>query len=63
MRKIAKEYYLELAVFLAHHHTGQWSRGYRLLSKLRAKWSSNFEREAEQSEVYAYLVANYANRV
>lgn len=63
MRKIRKEDYLELAVFLAHYHSGQWSRGYRLLSRLQARWSSGFEREAEQSEIYQYLVANYANKV
>lgn len=63
MKKIPKEYYLELAVFLAHYHSGQWSRGYRLLSRLQARWSSSFEREAEQSDIYQYLVANYANKV
>ena len=63
MRKIRKADYLELAVFLAHYHSGQWSRGYRLLSKLRARWSSSFEREAEQSEVYQHLVEHYANKV
>ncbi len=36
MRQIRKCEYLELAVFLAHHHSGQWSRGYRLLCKLDA---------------------------
>jgi hypothetical protein len=63
MKKIRKHDYLELAVFLAHYHSGQWSRGYRLLSKLQARWTSAFEREAEQSEIYQYLVAHYANRV
>ena len=63
MRKIPKEYYLELAVFCAHFHSGQWSRGYRILSKLRASWSSNFEREAERSEIYQYLAENYGNKV
>ena len=63
MKKIRKCDYLELAVFLAHYHSGQWSRCYRLLSKLRARWTSSFEREAEQSEIYQYLVAHYANQV
>ena len=49
MRKIPKAYYLELAVFLCHFHSGQWSRGYRILSKLREQWSSAFEAEAEIS--------------
>ncbi|HXJ59199.1 MAG TPA: hypothetical protein VNU68_21270 [Verrucomicrobiae bacterium] len=63
MRKIRKADYLELAVFLAHYHSGQWSRGYRLLCRLQARWTSAFEREAEQTEIYQYLVANYANKV
>jgi hypothetical protein len=29
----------------------------------QARWTSSFEREAEQSEIYQYLVANYANQV
>lgn len=63
MKKIKKQDYLELAVFLAHYHSGQWSRGYRILSKLRASWSSNFEREAEQREIYSYLVEKYGEKV
>lgn len=63
MRKIHKADYFVLAIFLAHYHSGQWSRGYRLLSKLRAQWTSEFEREAEQSEIYSYLVENYAAKV
>jgi hypothetical protein len=68
MKKIPREYYLELAVWLSHYHSGQWSRGYRLLSKLmfppwNASWTSNFEKEAEESEVYQHLTANYANKV
>ena len=34
MRKIPKESYFELAVFLMDYHGGQWSRGYRLLCRL-----------------------------
>ena len=64
MKKIRKEDYFELAVFLMHYHSGQWSRGYRLLSRLRVRnISSAFEHEAEESEIYQYLVANYANKV
>ena len=63
MRKIRKCDYLELAVWLAHYHSGQWSRGYRILCKLKANWSSNFEREAEQSEIYQYLSVTYAGKV
>ena len=64
MRKIRKEDYFELAVFLMHYHSGQWSRGYRLLSRLNVQnISSAFEREAEESEIYQYLVENYADKV
>lgn len=63
MVKIPKEYYLELAIFLAHYHSGQWSRGYRLLCKLNARWSSNAEREAEDTWMYKYLVDKYTNKV
>lgn len=64
MRKIPKEYYLELYVFLMHYHSGQWSRGYRLLCRLGpAKITSACEHECEQSEIYQYLVDNYADKV
>lgn len=64
MRKIARENYFDLAVFLMHYHSGQWSRGYRLLSKLGlSNLSSNAEREIMESECYQHLVANYADKV
>lgn len=64
MKKIAKEDYLELAVFCMHYHSGQWSRGYRLLCKLKPlNVSSALERECEKSEIYQYLVDNYAGDV
>jgi hypothetical protein len=63
MKKIRKEDYFTLAIFCAHYHSGQWSRGYRLLCKLRAKWSSNDEREAEEDGLYLYLVANYGDKI
>lgn len=67
MRKIKRADYLELIVFLSHYHSGQWSRGYRLMSRMisqyRAHWTSGFEQQAEQSEIYQYLQANYANKV
>ena len=66
MKKIRKEDYFYLVIFLAHYHSGQWSRGYRLLCRLTkhgCNYTSAFEREAEQSECYLYLVANYANKV
>ena len=64
MRKIAKENYFELAVFCMHYHSGQWSRGYRILSRLRlSNLSSAAEQEATESECYQWLVANYAGKV
>lgn len=67
MKKIRKVDYLELIVFLSHHHSGQWSRGYRIMSRLidryRASWTSAFERQAEESEIYQYLVQHYATKV
>ena len=64
MRKIAKSNYFELAVFLMHYHSGQWSRGYRLLSRLSlSNLSSAAEHECTESECYQYLVAHYADKV
>jgi hypothetical protein len=64
VKKIAKEHYWELAVFLMDYHSGQWSRGYRLLCRLRAEnFSAALCDELRESEVYRYLVANYAKTV
>lgn len=64
MRKIAKENYFELAVFLMHFHGGQSSRGYRLLSRLGlSNLSSAAEHEATESECYQWLAENYGTRV
>jgi hypothetical protein len=64
MRKIAKENYFELAVFLMHYHSGQSSRGYRLLSRLGlSNLSSAAEQEITESYAYQWLVDNYAKKV
>ena len=64
MRKIKRSDYFELAVFLMDYHSGQWSRGYRLLSRLNpGNFSSEFCEECRQTEVYEYLVKNYAEAV
>ena len=65
MRKIAKEYYFELAQFLMDYHGGQWSRGYRLLCRLRigGNWSIALSDELRQTEAYEWLVVNYADKV
>lgn len=63
MKKIRKENYWELAVFLMDYHSGQWSRGYRLLCRLDANLSSNLCEELRQEPVYAYLVDHYSETV
>ncbi len=64
MRKIRKDNYWELAVFLMDYHSGQWSRGYRLLSRLRAEnFSSALCDELRETECYQYLVSRYAQSV
>lgn len=64
MPKLSKEYYFELAVFLMDYHSGQWSRGYRLLCRLGAdNFSSSLCNELRESEAYRWLVDNYATSV
>jgi hypothetical protein len=63
MRKIKKTDYFELAVFLMDYHSGQWSRGYRLLCKLDADITSSCAAECRESEIYNYLESNYAGSV
>jgi hypothetical protein len=64
MRKIAKQDYWELTVFLMDYHSGQWSRGYRLLCRLNpTNFSSALCEELRQGECYQYLAANYAGKV
>jgi hypothetical protein len=64
MRKIPKESYFELAVFLMDYHSGQWSRGYRLLCRLNpSNFSSSLCEELRESEIYQYLVKTYSERV
>jgi hypothetical protein len=54
----------ELAVFLMDYHSGQWSRGYRLLCRLDlSNFSSSFCEEMRESPVYEDLVERYANKV
>ena len=64
MRKLAKEYYWELAQFCMDYHSGQWSRGYRILCRLQVgNWTSALSEELRESEAYQWLVANYAGKV
>lgn len=64
MKKIKKENYWELCVFLMDYHSGQWSRGYRLLCRLApVNFTSELCKELRDTEIYQYLVSNYANSV
>lgn len=65
MKKLSKEYYFELAQFLMDYHSGQWSRGYRLLSRLQpgGNWSSALSDELRDTEAYQWLVQHYAESV
>lgn len=64
MKKLSKQYYFELAVFLMDYHGGQWSRGYRLLCRLNPRnLSSEVCEELRDTEAYHWLEQNYANRV
>lgn len=64
VRKIKREDYFILAVFLMDYHSGQWSRGYRLLSKLHVRnMSSALEVECQDTELYEYLAEKYGKKV
>ncbi len=63
MRKLSKVYYFELCVFLMDYHSGQWSRGYRILSKFHAWLTDECINECRESEAYAWLVTNYGGKV
>jgi hypothetical protein len=59
-----RAYSFELAVFLMDHHSGQNSKGYRLLCKLRpANFSSTFCQDCRETEVYSELVSKFAKSV
>lgn len=54
----------ELVVFLMDYHSGQRSRGYRLLCRLRPEnFSASFCAEMRDTEVYSSLESRYANKV
>ena len=64
MKKLAKEHYWELAVFCMDYHSGQWSRGYRILSRLNIRnFPSSLCAELRESEAYTWLVTNYSKTV
>ena len=54
--------------FCMHYHSGQWSRGYRLLCRVSTRYknmriTSATERELEETELYYALVAKYGNKI
>jgi hypothetical protein len=54
----------ELAVFLMDYHSGQFSRGYRLLCKLcPSNFSTSLCAEMRETEVYSELVRKYGRKV
>jgi len=64
MKKISFENYFELAVFLMDYHSGEWSRGYRLLCRLDPRnFSRSFCEEMRQTDMYGYLVETYKDKV
>jgi hypothetical protein len=62
--------YGAIYLFCARYHSGQWSRGYRLLCRLETAGyrpgigiqSGRFESE-EQRAIYRHLVRRYRTRV
>lgn len=64
MKKISKDNYWELAVFLMDYHSGQWSRGYRILCRLEANnFSYNLCEELRKTDIYQHLVDKYSRSV
>jgi hypothetical protein len=62
--------YGALYIFVMQHHSGQWSRGYRILCRLGGAdyrpglsvQRGEFESET-QKEIYDYLVEHYKDKV
>jgi len=64
MKKLSKDYYFELAQFCMDYNSGQWSRGYRIMCRLKpSNFSSSLSEELRESEAYEWLVSRYANKV
>ena len=64
MKKLYKDYYFELAQFCMDYHSGQGSRGYRLICRLRpSNFSQQLSAELRESEAYQWLVSNYAEKI
>jgi hypothetical protein len=53
-----------LAVFCMDYHSGQWSRGYRLLSRMSPRnFTSELCNELRETELYIQLEEKYSNKV
>jgi len=65
MKKILKENYLELYVFLLDYYDGVFSRGYRILCRLKkyTKITDNCIAECRKSEIYLYLENKYIDKI
>lgn len=62
------EFRFALYVFLCDYHSGQYSRGYRLLSKIVQAWSprnidGDMMAEIRETEEYLELEAKFADKV
>lgn len=62
-----RDFWFALYVFCADYHGGQWSRGYRILSKLSSQYrmrvSDGLMVEMRESPDYADLVAKYGGKI
>ena len=64
MKKIKKDNYFELCVFLMDYHSGQWSRGYRILCKLSPRnLTATLCDELRETEIYKHLEREYSKNV
>jgi len=68
MTKVEK--YKIIWLFCHDYHSGQWSRGYKLLclagrrcADLNTDFINFSARELENTDLYKHLVANYANKI
>lgn len=67
MNIFSPDYRFALYVFLHDYHSGQNSRGYRLLSKIDMLWNPRLNdtcmQEIRETEEYMHLVSKYADKV
>lgn len=67
MNIFSPDYRFALYVFLHDYHSGQNSRGYRLLSKISVAWDPRISdtgmQAIRETEEYNHLARTYANKV